>query len=480
MKFEVLSTVMAVTVLLSSCGQLEEPQADGVGQVSQQIVGGTVTMGDPAVVALVVRYGSGYLSYCTGSLVGPKTVLTAAHCIYAQGNAAAYFVAFGTYSSSPTSVVRVVGQVRHPMYTGQANDFGVLQLERPVVTVPVLRMNDAPMTNVLLGLPVRHTGFGVTDGRTQGGGGTKREVSAPLRRIGNSSFESGSTGKQTCQGDSGGPGFLTFPGETSERLVGVVSYGDETCQQFGVDMRVDTQISWIRQTMGRWEAPTCDRDGLCKPGCEVVDQDCACAADGQCTAECIDLSTDADCPADCGANSTCSVDDCPRPDPDCVAEGDLCSAERQCRGRKCVNDSQNTDTYCSRPCAQKSDCPSAMVCSDGACRIPPRPERQPLDSCFALVDYCVASSCNGPQNGITRCVLPCTVVSDCGDGSICEGGSMGGRYCRPFNVDFNPKTLPGLKPSLGEVAKGCSTAPGGLLTALVLMVPMFRRRRGSL
>lgn len=480
MKARVLSTVLAGAVFGSACGQVElAPGAESAEQQSQQIIGGTIATGDPAVVALVVGFGGRYSSYCTGSLIGPKTVLTAAHCIYAQGQNAPYSVAFGTYAASPTSVVRVVGQTRHPMYTGQSNDFGLLQLERAVTTVPVLRMNDSPMVSSLLGIAVRHSGFGVTDGTTQSGGGTKREVSTPLRRIMSTSFESGGMGKQTCQGDSGGPGFMVFPGETSERLIGVVSYGDQGCQQFGVDMRVDTQLPWIRQTMARWEEPTCELDGLCKPGCAVVDQDCACATDGQCTAECIDLSTDTDCPKDCGTNAICSINECPRPDPDCVNEGGLCSAATQCRGRTCVNDSQNTDTYCSRTCAQKADCPASMECNAGACRLPLRPERKLFDSCFAMLDFCVTSTCNGPQNGITRCVTPCSVTADCGDGSACEGGSMGGRYCRPFNIDFKPKTVPGVQPSLGEVAKGCSSAPGGLLAALVLMVPVFRRRRVS-
>jgi hypothetical protein len=479
MKSQLLSTVLAGAVLGSACGQLETPSPEtSSASQRQEIIGGTVAQGDPAVVALVVGFGGRFTSYCTGSLIGPKTVLTAAHCIYAQGRNAPYSVAFGTYASSPTSTVRVVNQVRHPTYTGQTNDFGLLQLERVVADVPFLPLNETALTPAMVGTPVRHTGFGVTDGATQSGSGTKREVTTPLRRVMSASFESGAPGKQTCQGDSGGPAFMVLPGTSGEKLVGVVSYGDQGCTNFGVDMRVDTVVQWIRTTKAAWEEPTCELDGLCKPGCATIDQDCACASnDGQCSVECNDFSRDADCPANCGADGVCATAECPRADADCVTEGGLCTAITQCRGRQCVNDAQNRDTYCSRGCTQNADCPATMQCEQGACRIPRRPERVLLESCSALLDFCVTSTCNGPQNGITRCVLPCSTAADCGDGAACEGGAMGGRYCRPFNVDFMPKKVSGVSSELGVVAKGCGAAPGGLLGALVLMLPLLRRRR---
>jgi hypothetical protein len=481
MKSQVLLTVLAGAVFGSACGEVERaPEVEAVGQQRQEIIGGTITMGDPAVVALTVGASGRYSSFCTGTLIGPKTVLTAAHCIFAQGRSAPYAVTFGTYSSSPSQAVRVVNQVRHPNYNGQSNDFGLLQLERAVTNVTPVVLNESSMTQGLVSLPIRHVGFGVTDGATQVGGGTKREVTTVLRRVEPTLIFSGVTGKQTCQGDSGGPSFMTFPNTTEVRQVGVVSFGDQGCVQFGADGRVDRVVPWIRLTAGAWESPTCEIDGLCKADCAVVDQDCACARDGQCTAACADFARDPDCPADCASNGVCATQTCPRADSDCVSEGGLCTAVSQCQGRQCVSDPQNVETYCSRSCTQRTDCISGMECTGGTCKIPQRPERVLFDSCQPMLDFCVTSTCNGPQQGITRCVLPCTANSDCTRGETCEGGSMGGRFCRPPTLDFMPKIVPQVQSTLGKAAStgfGCSSVPGGLWALGVLMVPMLRRRR---
>jgi hypothetical protein len=104
-----------------------------------------------------------------------------------------------------------------------------------------------------------------------------------------------------------------------------------------------------------------------------------------------------------------------------------------------------------------------------------------------MLDFCVTSTCNGPQQGITRCVVPCLANSDCSRGDLCEGGSMGGRFCRPPTLDFQPKTVPQVPATLGQSAPtglplptfGCTSVPGGLWALGVLIVASFRRRRVS-
>ncbi len=461
-----------LTLALISCGPTEELKETAATQ-REEIVGGTIATGDPAVVAIAIRYGSRYESLCTGTLIAPKTVLTAAHCINAYGSNQTYYVTVGTVAASSTQAVRIATQIKHPSYNGSVWDFGVLRLQEPLLGITPIPMNETAMTNSLVGRNIRHVGFGITSGSAQDSG-TKREVTFPLRSIQSLTIESGAQGKQTCSGDSGGPGFMVMPGSTSEVIVGVVSYGDENCIYGGYDGRVDQVAPWVRQQMAVWEAPSCELDGKCLAGCAPIDQDCACAADGVCDAECLDPALDADCPADCVRNNVCSQLPCGRPDEDCVPEGSFCNTPAQCKERLCVSDTQHPDTYCTRACSAANPCPTGMSCTGGSCIMTQRPERQLFESCYAATDFCVDSICTGPANGISRCVKDCLVTADCPNGSVCEAGSDARRYCRPGNVRFTAITVPAASVALGDEAPSCASVGGGLwfLGALLL-----RRRR---
>ena len=320
MKSGTILLALAGALVGLACGPSELIDPAATGTREEPIIGGTLALGDPAVVALTIRYGSGYQAICTGTLIAPRTVVTAAHCIYAYGTNVQYFVTFGSTSDAPTRAVQVTAQYENPSYTQSRFDFGILRLATPVLDVTPIALNETAMTAAHVSRSIRHVGFGLTapGGMTMG---TKREVTYPLRRVTPYTIESGAQGKQTCQGDSGGPGFMIMPGGTKEVLVGVVSYGDQNCAYEGYDGRVDLVAAWVRQTMGAWEQPTCSTDGACVAGCTPVDQDCECKADGACGATCLDAAMDPDCPRDCAQNSVCATQSCGRPDLDCVIEG---------------------------------------------------------------------------------------------------------------------------------------------------------------
>ena len=470
-------------VAVAACGPTgldDTRQQPPISKAEAAIVGGTLTTGDPAVIGIGTKEGNSYFQFCSGTLIGSKTVLTAAHCINAEGRNADYYVLFGPHAEQPTSTMHVKTQTKHPQYNGDINDFGVLQLDSAVIGVTPIEANPVPMTQSMIGQNVRHVGYGITAGNLDDSG-TKREVTFPLRQITAQTIESGATGKQTCSGDSGGPALMVTAGSAVERVVGVVSYGDEECLQQGVDGRVDYGLSWVQSTMGAWETPTCAEDNQCLPGCTPVDPDCACVADGQCTADCADPAKDPDCPRDCAKNGICSTVACPIPDLDCVADGSYCSSATQCVGRLCQGDPQHQgNTYCSRGCTDGGSCASGMQCVNGQCALPQKPTRQLFEACDAATQFCTGNTvCTGPSDGITRCVTACVAPTDCAGNFTCEGGQGGARYCRPpaDQVAFTDVVLPAASVIVNPAYTGCASVGGGAWAVVSLLCTLRRRRR---
>lgn len=350
-----------VLAAAAACGPVST-ERDPLAARADAIVGGVVAEGDPAVVALTA-YGS---QYCSGTLIAPRTVLTAAHCIQANARPSVYQVRFGTRASAPFLSIAMEAQFAHPAYSSErlTSDIGLIRLSAPAVGIKPILPNDTPLTGSDVGRDIRHVGFGATSGGG-GGNGTKREALYPVREVTATLIESAGAGRQqTCSGDSGGPGLMILGEVTDERVAGVVSYGDRDCLVFGADTRVDAFLPWLKGTYEQWDPPSCELDARCLDDCATPDPDCACQGDAFCNPECLDAAWDPDCPKTCGSDGTCSSGSCPQPDPDCVAPGEACTSADVCEAGLCLDRPEGT--YCSRPCDM--GCTEGMACGgDGIC-----------------------------------------------------------------------------------------------------------------
>lgn len=175
--------------------------------------------GDPAVVALIGDSGT---ANCTGTLIAPRVVVTAAHCIL---NGGPEWVSFGrnAHPGGGGTRVRVIARRTHPgwrdIYSTPQSDVALLTLEREVSVESVPLFAD-PLPITALGKKMRIVGFGRTATEPAG---LKRFGMAKVSDVASSIMRHRPFPAATCPGDSGGPGFMKSNGV--EVLVAVHSTG---------------------------------------------------------------------------------------------------------------------------------------------------------------------------------------------------------------------------------------------------------------
>lgn len=229
-----IAILIASFAFLSGCGQLSSSLEDPSKSLS------SATDGYPAVVEVLAPGGNGL---CTGTIVGPKAVLTAAHCTLKSGT----YTVLSFFEEGAHSATTTIKESYGAGVVNDPNDIALLIFDSAIAVqgsgnIYGLASSVSPSQSLDL------VGFGCNNLDTRGGAGIKRKGSNQVQSVddylifltpinfagsvlsSNQRILGPSNRAASCFGDSGGPA-LTAVGSTYE-IVGVTHAGGSTSTDY--------------------------------------------------------------------------------------------------------------------------------------------------------------------------------------------------------------------------------------------------------
>lgn len=236
-------------VALAVAGCIAAPGgAPSTGTSGAAIVGGAIDLEHTAVFDILV---DGEQS-CTGTLISPHVVLTAAHCIVEDVDDATELVVFtgsDEFDLAGGELHEVVTGSIHPTYLtdpieDQVGDMALLILAEPS-TIEPMRYNRQLLVDSMIGTPVQMVGYGdTTVEEPTSGGGRRRQATSPLVDFDEDWVLAGTRTRAQCYGDSGGPVLMELDG--IEQVIGINSWQEnDDCNEVNYNTRVDLLSEWI-------------------------------------------------------------------------------------------------------------------------------------------------------------------------------------------------------------------------------------------
>lgn len=258
MNFWIKASLLAVksVLILTSCGPAASPPQTSDVSVVGPYIRPAVQGEFPGAVALRLNGRP----HCTGTLVAPKLVITAAHCVSSINlGLLKVHVGLGTEPEFLTSGVSVESTGISPAYqkdVGGNSDVAFLNLAEALNDVPIVPVaTNIEELRYLLKPGTRSTlvGYGAHDNDISGTSGVKYIGPGNIKFYSRNEVWIGDAQGDGCSGDSGGPVYGQL--ENGDwRVFGVTSRGPSPCgleEWPGIWGLMHAHACWIEKQSGQ-------------------------------------------------------------------------------------------------------------------------------------------------------------------------------------------------------------------------------------